>query len=58
MDTLIFVAAAPLLLIAGIVATYRRPTSGQEFGTLLVTRRKRAWNEGALAERAADRLRG
>jgi hypothetical protein len=58
MDTLIVLAAAPLLLIAGIVATYRRPTSRHEFGTLLVTRRKRAWNEGALAEQAAERLRG
>lgn len=57
MDTLIVLSAAPLLLIAGIVATYRRPTSRHEFGTLLVTRRKRTWNEGALAERAAERLR-
>jgi hypothetical protein len=58
MDTLIAFVAAPLVLIVGIVATYRRPTSRREFGTLQVTRRKRAWNDGALAEQAAERLRG
>ena len=58
MDTLIAFVAAPLVLILGIIALYRRPNSRREFGTLQVTRRKRAWNEGALAEQAAERLRG
>ncbi len=58
MDTLIVFVAAPLAVIAGIIAAYRRPNARQAFGTLQVTRRKRAWNEGALAEQAAERLRG
>jgi hypothetical protein len=58
MDTFIALAATPLIVLAGIIVSYRRPRSGREFGTLQVTRRKRAWNEGALAERAAERLRG
>jgi hypothetical protein len=58
MDTLIALIAAPIVLIVGIAATYRRPSRRPAFGTLQVTRRKRSWNEGALAERAAERLRG
>ena len=58
MDTLIAFVAAPVVLIAGVLAAYRRSSARLEFGTLVVTRRKRAWNEGALAERAAERLRG
>ena len=58
MDALIAVIAAPIVLIVGIAATLRRPTRRLELGTLQVTRRKRTWSEGALAERAADRLRG
>ena len=58
MDTLIAFIVAPLVLIVGVVATYRRSSPRREFGTLVVTRRKRAWNEGALAEQAAERLRG
>jgi hypothetical protein len=58
MDTLIAFVAAPLVLILGVLVTYRRSSTRSTFGTLQVTRRKRAWNEGALAERAAERLRG
>jgi hypothetical protein len=58
MDTLIAFVAAPIVLIVGVLAAYRRPSARREFGTLQVTRRKRAWNEGALAEQAAERLRG
>jgi hypothetical protein len=58
MDTVIAFVAAPIVLIVGIVATYRRPAARADLGTLQVTRRKRAWNDGALAETAAQRLRG
>ena len=58
MESLIAFVAAPLVLIVGAFAAYRRSSSRRAFGTLQVTRRKRAWNDGALAERAAERLRG
>ena len=58
METVISLVAPALVLTVGILVTYRRPSARTGFGTLQVTRRKRAWNDGALAERAADRLRG
>jgi hypothetical protein len=58
MDSLITFIVAPIVLIVGISAAFRRPAARDGLGTLRVTRRKRVWNDGALAERAADRLRG
>jgi hypothetical protein len=58
METLIAFVAPLVVLIVGVVVTYRRPPARGAFGTLQVTRRKRTWNEGALAEQAAERLRG
>jgi|HubBroStandDraft_3_1064219.scaffolds.fasta_scaffold2258636_1 hypothetical protein len=56
MESLIALVAAPIVLIVGVLATYRRPRVRPAFGTLLITRRKRTWNEPALAQ-AAERLR-
>jgi hypothetical protein len=58
MDSLITFIAAPIVLVVGILAACRRPAARDGFGSLRVTRRKRVWNDGALAERAAERLRG
>jgi hypothetical protein len=58
METVISLVAPVVVLTVGILVTYRRPSARADFGTLQVTRRKRAWNEGALAEQAAERLRG
>jgi hypothetical protein len=57
MDSLIAFVAAPIVLIVGVLATYRRPRPRLAFGSLTITRRKRTWNEPAFAEQALERLR-